>query len=120
MQQIKGLLITRGRQNSHLTSEIVTLDNSLHGIYKAMNVDCIEVPVVGNGWQMIVDEEGKINGKWLPTMSGENFGLRDTLWGPILFLGLTDDGDCCSITEEQQEEILSLAYPNSKTWVFRF
>ena len=121
MRKLDGLLVTL-KDPEHfgiLKVKDVQVEDSLEGIYKAMNVDCIEVPVIGNGWQMILDEEGKINGKWKPTMTAEMFGLRDILFGPILFLGLTEDGENASLAKEQKEEIMGLLNASKNTsWTF--
>ena len=122
MKKLDGLLVQLEPPAYRGIIEVkkVKVKDSLEGIYEAMNVLHIEVPVIGNGWQMIVDEEGKINGRWGPTMSGEKFGLHnDVIFGPMLFLGLTDDGGNASLTKKQEEEIKKLlGVPEQKTWIF--
>ena len=105
-KKVKGLILRPGEY-----LEEIEIEDSLQGMYDAIGCDLIEVPVIGtdkegNQWQMILDEEGKINGKQFFNTTLTPFGIvGDIAVGPMLFLGLDDEGGNCDLTEASADEI---------------
>ena len=105
-KKVKGLILKPGKR-----LEEIEIEDSLQGMYDAIGCDIIQVPVIGTDkdgheWQMILDEEGKVNGRQIPNVSLTPFGLiNDTAFGPILFLGLDDERGNCDLTEASVDEI---------------
>ena len=105
-KKVKGLILRPGKY-----LEEIEIEDSLQGMYNAIGCDIIQVAVIGtdkegNRWQMILDEEGKINRRQVPNAPLDSFGLvGDTGWGPMLFLGLTPDSENCDLTDASKDEI---------------
>ena len=105
-KKVKGLILRPGEY-----LEEIEIEDSLQGMYDAINCDIIQVAVIGtdkdgNEWQMILDEEGKINGRQIPNTLLTSFGLTgDIAFGPILFLGLDDERGNCNLADASVNEI---------------
>ena len=114
MKKVKGLILRPSEQ-----LEEIEIEDSLDGIYKAINCDIFQVAVIGtdskgNQWQMLLDEEGKIHGKQYYNTSLTPFGLiGDIAVGPMLFLGLTDDGENCDLAPESADQIHNILWSRS-------
>jgi hypothetical protein len=62
-------------------------DFQLEEMYKLLGVEMIQIVPGRSGWQMVIDEEGKINGLRQPNKMATAiypYGAQDPVWGPAL------------------------------------
>ncbi|WP_349885789.1 MULTISPECIES: DUF3846 domain-containing protein [Microbacterium] len=112
MTTITGVRIDAGVdekiQHVHLDGR-----NLLHALYDTLSCDTIETAALRGGLDAIFDEEGKIRGAepnhhatTVALLLGARFLPGDYLAGPVIFLGVTEDGDHVAPTPTQHRAIL--------------